>query len=239
MGGTAGLLVAHKPEEFSSRSATDRVAARYSLPAGRRRRQRALEYGNLTGCLSEDRHPQTQGLFAAFKASQRLVATSLLARSATTLIWARPFFVYGPGQRPTSLVPSCYRTLCEGRKPDIKSPDVLNDFIHVDDVASGMAALATSAAPGGDFNLGSGEPARIRDVANLVARLMGLPAVFEPSAAPGVGFWADMTRMRTLTAWRPKIFLGRGRWQHSRCVEGSPMTPPMQAVIFCGGSARG
>ena len=169
-----------------------------------------FEYGNLTGCLAEDRHPQTQGLFAAFKASQRLVATSLLAGSATTLLWARPFFVYGPGQRPTSLIPACYRALCEGRKPDIRSPDVINDFIHVDDVAAGMAELATSAAPGGDYNLGSGEPARIRDIANLVARLMGLPAVFEPSAAPGVGFWADLTRMRTLTAWRPRLSLEEG-----------------------------
>ena len=37
-----------------------------------------FEYGDLSGCLAEDRHPQTQGLFAAFKAAQRLVATSLL-----------------------------------------------------------------------------------------------------------------------------------------------------------------
>jgi nucleoside-diphosphate-sugar epimerase len=149
-------------------------------------------------------------LFAAFKASQRLVAASLLAGPATTLVWARPFFVYGPGQRPTSLIPSCHRALSEGRKPEIKSPDVLNDFIHVEDVASGLAALAVCEAPAGSYNLGSGTPTRVRDVVNLLARTMGLPEVFGPATAPGVGFWADLTRIEKHTDWRPRFSLEAG-----------------------------
>ncbi len=169
-----------------------------------------FEYGDLSGCLAEDRHPQTQGLFAAFKAAQRLVATSLFAGSATTLIWARPFYVYGPGQRPASLIPSCYRSLQEGRKPEVKTPDLLNDFIHVEDVAAGLAVLATSPAAAGIYNLGSGQPTRIRDVVNLLARCLGRPPVFEPSVAAGAGFWADMTRMVQQTGWRPQLSLEEG-----------------------------
>ena len=169
-----------------------------------------FEYGTLTGCVSEDQHPESMGLFAAFKASQRLVATSLLVGSAITLVWARIFFAYGPGQRSTSIIPSCYRALAAGRKPETRSPNIINDFIHVSDVAAGLATLATTTSPGGTYNLGSGTPTRVREVANTTARLLGLPEVYGPDDDPGVGFWADQSRIHTLTGWRPQLSLEEG-----------------------------
>src|SRR5262249_44902564 len=114
-----------------------------------------FEYGTLTGQLAEDAQPAKQGLFAAFKGAQRLVARSLYADSGLALIWARPFFVYGPGQRATSLIPSCIAALAAGRKPEIKSPDVVNDFIYVDDVAEGLAALTIGNATTSTHELGA------------------------------------------------------------------------------------
>jgi nucleoside-diphosphate-sugar epimerase len=175
-----------------------------------------FEYGTLTGQLAEDAQPQKQGLFAAFRAAQRLVARSLCADSGTSLIWARPFFVYGPGQRATSLIPSCIAALAAGRKPEIKSPDVVNDFIYVDDVAEGLAALTTGQAPAGTYNLGSGIPMRVRDVVNLVAREMNQPQVYPqgnhaPDARSTSGFWSDQARTRAVTGgWEPRVSLEEG-----------------------------
>jgi dTDP-6-deoxy-L-talose 4-dehydrogenase (NAD+) len=188
-----------------------------------------FEYGNLTGPVAEHMQPTKQGLFAAFKSAQRLVATSVLADSATALLWARPFFVYGPGQRATSLIPSAIAALAAGGKPDIRSPDAVNDFVYVDDVARGLAALATSAAPCGTYNLGSATPTRVRDVVNLVARGLNLSDVYPSStgvsrmipssagpenhrrdACATNGFWADLTDTLQSTHWRPQVSLEEG-----------------------------
>jgi nucleoside-diphosphate-sugar epimerase len=174
-----------------------------------------FEYGTLTGQLVEDAQPAKQGLFAAFKGAQRLAARSLYADSASALIWARPFYVYGPGQRATSLIPSCIAALAAGRKPEIKSPDVVNDFVYVDDVADGLAVLTTGSAPAGTYNLGSGIPVRVRDVVNLVARELGRADVYPTEDhgrdAHATGFWSDQSHTRAATdGWEPRVSLEEG-----------------------------
>jgi dTDP-6-deoxy-L-talose 4-dehydrogenase (NAD+) len=169
-----------------------------------------FEYGNLPGLVSEEQVPKTQGLFAAFKSAQRVVGNSLLANSSTQLIWTRLFYVFGRGQRPTSLIPSCIAALMAGKKPDIRNPDAVADLVHVEDVAGGLAALITASGVEGTYNIGSGVGSRVRDAANLVARLLGQQDVYPPSQEPGQGFWADMQRLRQDCGWTPKVSLEEG-----------------------------
>ena len=167
------------------------------------------EYGEVHGCVREDQAPGKQALFGAFKQAQQIVGRSFLGGSGSRLVWSRPFFVYGPGQRPASLVPSCISALADGRTPDIRSPEAVNDFIHVDDVARGLSALTTSAAADGTYNLGSGQPIQVRNVVNLVAQLMGHPPVYPPAPA-GKGFWADLGRVSRDTGWKASVSLEDG-----------------------------
>jgi nucleoside-diphosphate-sugar epimerase len=169
-----------------------------------------FEYGNLTGCLREEQRAEKQGLFAAFKAAQRVVGQSLLADGATRLIWARLFFVFGRGQRATSLIPSCVAALAAGNRPEIKNPDVVNDFVHVADVAEGLVALATAETAQGIYNLGTGTGTRVRDAVNMVARMMGQPDLYEASQDPGRGFWANIERIREDCGWVPRVSLEEG-----------------------------
>lgn len=169
-----------------------------------------FEYGNLTGCVREEHVPEKQGLFAAFKSAQRVVGESLVAEGGTRLIWARLFFVFGRGQRPTSLIPSCIAALADGKRPEIKNANAVNDFVHVEDVARGLAALATAENARGTYNLGTGVGTRVRDAVNLVARMMEREDLYPASEEPGRGFWADMRRMRQDCAWTPRVSLEEG-----------------------------
>lgn len=184
------------------------------------------EYGHLTGCVSENQESRSLGLFAAFKAAQRLVMESMCSSLGAALLWARPFFVYGPGQRTTSLIPSTFRSLAAGMRPAIRTPDMIQDFIHVQDVARGLAALATSDAPAGAYNLGSGQPTRVADLVNMIARLFNQSDIYPPATAfqgadaPGApapatkqgegGFWANLDKMRKYTDWKPMLSLEQG-----------------------------
>lgn len=168
------------------------------------------EYGSLTGCVNEDQIPDTLGLFAAFKTAQRLAFESLLASTGAELLWARPFFIYGPGQRTTSLIPSVFRALEAGRVPQIQNPDAINDFVFVEDVARGLVTLATGSVSPGTYNLASGQPSRVRDVVNLIARLMNSHEIYPPETQAGSGFWADLTRTKRECGWQPRITLEEG-----------------------------
>src|SRR5262249_48312062 len=97
---------------------------------------------------------------------------SLFAATGTALLWARIFYIYGSEQRRTSLIPSAFRSLQEGKQPDVRTPEAVQDFIHVDDVARGLAAIAISKAPPGVYNLGSGQRTRVGDLVELIAGLL-------------------------------------------------------------------
>ena len=168
------------------------------------------EYGDLSGALREDQLPGRQGVFGAFKSAQQMIGQSLLSDAGIRLIWTRPFFIYGPGQRAGSLIPSCISAFAHGRTPEIRSPDAVQDFIHVEDVARALAALVTAPSADGIYNLGSGQPRRVRDMVNVVARLMNQLAFDPPRTDAPAGMWADISRIRNDTGWEPQLSLEKG-----------------------------
>ena len=52
-----------------------------------------------------------------------------------SFIWARLFYVYGPGQSAHSLLPSLINMGLANEMPKARSPWARNDFIYVKDVA--------------------------------------------------------------------------------------------------------
>lgn len=165
------------------------------------------EYGSLNGAVDEEQMGDGLGQFAAFKTAVRVAGQRICAAPNCALLWARPFFVIGERQRATSLIPTVYQTLARGETPQVRTPDAANDFIHVEDVARGLALLATRAGPAGVYNLGTGIPTRVGDVVNLLARALRRPAVFPASDQPPKGAWADISKARRDYRWEPEISL--------------------------------
>lgn len=116
--------------------------------------------------------------FAAAKAAQSLYAGFFHAVHGLPVVVARIFMVYGPGQRDHSkLVPYAILEGLAGHPARLASCDRPIDWIFVEDVARGLAALA--AAPGLDgesFDLGSGETVTVGEIAARVATALGAPA---------------------------------------------------------------
>jgi len=167
------------------------------------------EYGKLTGAVTEDGCGRELNLFAAFKLGLQTIGQSICAGSGSRLTWGRIFFVYGPGQRPTSLIPLCYRSFKQGAAPQIANPLAINDFIHVADVGAAIRALVESDNSTGIYNIGSGRPFAIWEVVNLVAAQMGLAPVYRNMASGASGFWADIAKAGSL-GWQPQISLQAG-----------------------------
>jgi nucleoside-diphosphate-sugar epimerase len=173
-----------------------------------------LEYGTCLGPQAEVDAP----LELPETFPQAKIATHALLRSASQQAgleyrWARPFYIYGPGQREGSLMPSALRAARAGTHMQMRDQGVALDFVHVDDVARGIATLTTDAGPSGAFNLGSGIAYSTQWVADTVfAEASGgsRPDGQDVGARTDAGWWADIALMESSYGWRPSTDIRGG-----------------------------
>ena len=168
------------------------------------------EYEGLSGIVHEDDVGSSLNLFASFKLALKQVGDGFLNSPDSNFVWARPFFVYGPEQRPTALIPTVFRSLNLNEIPSIQRAEAVNDFVHVDDVAVAIATLAEVDGTRGVYNIGSGEPRAVWEVVNQIARRLKHAEVYERREKSLDGaFWASTQRIMEL-GWKPRFDFQQG-----------------------------
>lgn len=80
-------------------------------------------------------------VYAAAKSALHQVARHL---ERTSVACAHIFYLYGPGEDPQRLVPAVIRACLEGQTIAVSSGEQKRDFLHVEDVASAIVAVAKS-----------------------------------------------------------------------------------------------
>jgi UDP-glucose 4-epimerase len=129
---------------------------------------------------------------------------------------ARVFMVYGPAQRDVSkLVPYTIRSLQRGIAPKIMNGERLIDWIYVDDVVSGLLAMAEADGLAGDtVDLGSGELISTRDLVLGITSLMQSKLELEFGAVSDRPLEpvrvADIKASFAKTGWQPRTELRDG-----------------------------
>jgi UDP-glucose 4-epimerase len=113
--------------------------------------------------------------YAASKWACSAYARMFHALYQLPVVIARPMLVYGPGQWDDSkLLPSVIISLLNGVAPRLTSGTRELDWVFVDDVVSGLMAVATlPGVEGRTIDLGTGEGTSIRRVAESVKAIMG------------------------------------------------------------------
>ncbi len=168
-----------------------------------------LEYGKAKGkCSETDPGGATSFIAWAKHALYQYLYLKCEARGID-LAWFRVFYVFGPGQRAGSLVPTLVDAFLAGEMPDIRSPLNKNDFIGVEDVASVMAAAIERPAESGIYNLGSGAATSVYDMCKIVEGLVPNRAGYADeilqrgSAEETVNFWACIEKTARAFNWEP------------------------------------
>jgi len=157
-------------------------------------------------------------LYGAAKAAAHVYSATLASHLGIEFVGLRVFGTYGIGEAPQRLIPYVISHLLRGEVPDLTPGQHQRDLCNVDDVADAMVIAAThdGLAPGRAYNVCSGVPVRIADVARRVAALMG-----KPESALGLGQrphrpdeppWivGDPSRFVGATGWRPQVELDEG-----------------------------
>jgi nucleoside-diphosphate-sugar epimerase len=153
-------------------------------------------------------------LYGTCKHATRLLASAYAHEAELSLAWGRVFLLYGPGEDERRLLPQVARALLAGQEAPASDGAQIRDFMHVDDVAAGFAALLASAVEG-PVNIASGEGVSIADVLALIAGAAGHPELLrlgalERRAGDPERLVADTRRLTGEVGFRPAIVLERG-----------------------------
>jgi UDP-glucose 4-epimerase len=174
-----------------------------------------LEYEDAKGVCTESKIVKgSKNHFTLAKNILRKEAESICNNKSITFAWFRIFYVYGPGQRSASLIPSILNQLKETRLPEITSPLNSNDYIYIDDVVNAFVKATVNDFSSGIFNLGSGFSTNViqvcRHAEKLVLNSSLLSDELEIKAdhkLPNVNFWASISNTSKNLEWTPKISL--------------------------------
>ena len=186
-----------------------------------------FEYDYEYGYLSENLTPlKPRTLYAVSKDATRLVLESFCRGARMSFAWARIFYVYGPGEQETRLVPSVILSLMKGLPAKCTEGLQVRDYLCVEDVASALIAVAQSSFEGA-VNIGSGEPVTVRAIVQLLGESLGRTDLIEfgamksnPVNPPFV--LADVRLLREQVGWRPSAVFRKG---FSTLCSGGRRTP--------------
>jgi UDP-glucose 4-epimerase len=174
----------------------------------------------LVGSLEEPTGDSVDALtpsspYAAAKLAVGAYARMFVRLYQTPVVVVRAFMTYGPGQKPTKIIPYTIMSLLRREAPRLSKGQRALDWVYVDDVVDGF--LRAAAHPGIDgrtLELGSGTATSIQDVVMRLVRLI------DPSVTPRYGIEpdrpddrirvADVEATENAIGWSPRTPLDEG-----------------------------
>lgn len=141
--------------------------------------------------------------------------------------------VYGEGQslnNPYTGILSIFSTRIRRGSdlPLFEDAEESRDFVHVDDVAESLLrAITCEVAPDTVINVGSGTPTSVREVAESLARAFGQEPRVRVTGEYRLGDirhnWADISRLKRLLGYEPRVTLDAGLRRFAAWVSEQPL----------------
>ena len=169
----------------------------------------------LTGnCNENSTASRPSSLYSACKDATRRVLEAFGSSVGLEVAWARPFYLFGVGERTDRLVPYIARALAMGEPALCSSGSVIRDYMDVRDAGEALTALALSNVTGA-VNIGSGTGVAVAEIARILGDLAGRPDLVKIGAFPDrdnepARIVADVSRLRDEVGFGPARGLEAG-----------------------------
>ena len=177
-----------------------------------------LEYNDFKGeCFENNIIKDSKNHFTTAKNTLRKKAETICKNKSIIFAWFRIFYVYGPGQRPQSLLPSILNHLKNAKLPEINLPFNSNDYIYIDDVVNAFIKATLQDFISGIFNLGTGHSTSVIQVCRYAEKIVlntsflsnELEANIDYKLS-NINFWASIMKVNKHLKWSPKTNLIEG-----------------------------
>lgn len=205
------------PQNLSWIYATVRLVDAFCIAGG----QRVVVAGSCAeyawsqnNILREDDTPlKPATLYGTAKNTTRRLVNAICTQHHVPLAWGRIFLLYGAGENRARLIPSLIDAFRGQRPPFGINASAVRDFLHASDVAEGFVTLLRG-GDSGAYNISSGQPVLLGDVARELARWLGAdPQTVlrltperpgEPTSLSG-----ENLKLKSL-GWLPQLSLSHG-----------------------------
>lgn len=177
-------------------------------------------YGTALYVPIDEKHPlQGQSPYSASKIGADKIAESFYRSFNLPVATIRPFNTYGPRQSARAVIPTIISQILSGKKRiELGSLTPTRDFNYVKDTAEAFVKIAESdKAIGQTLNVGSNHEISIGNLAKKIINIIGKDVEImcdEERLRPGKSevnrLWADNTKVKQLTEWKPKYNLDKG-----------------------------
>lgn len=164
--------------------------------------------------LREDATPLNSAtLYGTTKNTTRRLVNAICTEYQVPLLWGRMFLLHGTGENRARLIPSLIDVFRGQRPPFGINAYAARDFLHATDVAEGFNTLLRR-GDSGAYNICSGQPVLLGDVARELARLLdadpqavlSLASARRDEPATLIG---DNSKLKAL-GWQPALSLTQG-----------------------------
>jgi len=171
-------------------------------------------YGTAKYTPIDEAHPAVaQSPYAATKVGADQLALSYHRTFGTPVCVVRPFNTFGPRQSERALIPTVVAQALQASGPlRLGSLEPRRDFTYVTDTVAGFLTLAERReAVGRALNVGSGTARTVREVVDVVGRVLGRelqvvqdPSRVRPEQSEVMELCADARVARSL-GWKPEV----------------------------------
>jgi UDP-glucose 4-epimerase len=165
--------------------------------------------------LSEKAYVKPTSPYAAAKVAGEAYCAAYYRSFGLDVKVARMFSVYGEGMNRFAI-----HDLIRKIQQDKEQLEVLGDgnqirdYLYIDDVVKGLIVIAENGEPGEDYNLASGIAVKMIELAERIAKIMGVPDIrITPTGRSFPGdvprWYADISKIRTI-GFEPSVSLDEG-----------------------------
>ncbi len=175
------------------------------------------EYGDNSSGPVEDAPCAPNSHYSVSKVAAASLIQYLGKKKGLPCANLRLYSAYGPLEDSSRLIPNIVQHGASGGYPELVDPRVSRDFVYVDDVAQAFVDVALKlreADYGDSFNIGTGCKTTIGDIVAVSQQVFEIhedPVFNMPSREWDLTDWyADISRVRELFAWAPKVSLEEG-----------------------------
>lgn len=154
-------------------------------------------YGNGSQAFKENAAivpPGQLGYYLGSKACGEILVQSYASVFQVTVI--RPFFIYGPGQNRSMLIPRLMDSISSGRSINLQGAEGIRiNPVHVEDASAAVVA-ALNTRNSATFNLAGSEILTIRQIAEAMGVHLGKQPIFQQVEGEPRDLVADISAMR-------------------------------------------
>lgn len=214
----------HAKENLDLLASSARLAKCFAEGGGKRfvGAGTCFEYDTSAGYLSESSAIKPANVYAASKYALYGTLSAYAPLVPMSFAWVRFFYLYGPNEPETRLVPNVMAALLRGERARTTLGEQVRDFIHVDDAAAAVADVALSTVEGA-VNIGSGVPLTLRDLVTQIASTCNAVERVDFGALPyrendPMFVCANVEKLKGL-GWRPRFSLESGLREMHRTLK--------------------